>query len=68
MKNLPNKKDEIKSNKTNKFEFILNKIGHSTIQNSFRYLISYKQNGESILKRILFFMVEKTQGKNKTLF
>ena len=31
MKNLPNKKDDEKTNKNNKFQYLLHKIGHSNI-------------------------------------
>ena len=40
MKNLPNKKDDVKSKKLNKFEFLLNKISHNGIHKAFRNLIS----------------------------
>ena len=40
MKNLPIKKDDVKSKKLNKFEFLLNKISHNGINKAFRNLIS----------------------------
>jgi len=40
MKNLPNNKDDVKSKKLNKFEFLLNKISHNGIHKAFRNLIS----------------------------